>query len=234
MTCNLKYYDLSFLYDRPPLTSYQITLIKYKRIIDIIIEYASLLQISHKDCFIIFKGQILDNFENISNLNLENKSLLFVYNDKNNKKENKKNKSLIDLMNSILNTYSPNTTINNMENFIEDNINIVNNLMETNNINFNSVLQEEIEEELSIDEEFENHEDQELEDQEEYENENQREQESGNQENDSNDNLYQKYFQQMEDMKAMGFTDIFKNIEALIVTNGDIQLAVNYLIQSEE
>ena len=230
MTCNLKYYDLSFLYDKPPLTSYQITLIKYKRVIDIIIEYASLLQISHKDCFIIFKGQILDNFENISNLNLENKSLLFVYNDKHNKQENKKNKSLVDLMNSIFNTYSPNT---NIETTIDSNV--VNNLLETTNINFNSVIQEEIEEEeISIDEEFENQEDQEFENQEDSEIQNQIGEETQNQENNTNENLFQKYFQQMQEMKAMGFTDIFKNIEALIVTNGDIQLAVNYLIQSDE
>ncbi|KAM0677236.1 Ubiquilin-1 [Binucleata daphniae] len=47
-------------------------------------------------------------------------------------------------------------------------------------------------------------------------------------------NYFIKYVQQLSELRVYGFKDVVKNVEALIKNNGDVEEAMNFLVQNSE
>lgn len=60
-------------------TAYTIELLKFKKVADIISEYSRILCIEPQFLFLLYKGQILDSYATLSSIKLENEIVYLVY-----------------------------------------------------------------------------------------------------------------------------------------------------------
>lgn len=223
---------------------YTVELLQYKKVVDILIDYSRILNAEPQNLFLLYKGQILNNYDNLSTLQLENQHVYLVHNNCSTPKEKplSETSQILDIFRDIMDQFDSSS--------LED-------IIETQNVSDNidntSDSSDEEEEELSIDStlgDSDNH---------------GSDMETAPDSNDivntlvepevasdapsegsqilnelnqiiarTQEQLASSYPDEVSQLQDMGFTNQAQNQEALFIFEGNLELAINYLVQLEQ